>query len=1230
MKLSAISLRIITLLILFIIAGFTAEVFAFNQNAASSQSYDEDNIVEITVGDGNFIPPFRIPLDFYYRSSINQTIYFDHELDSITGLLTGITLYTTFISNLPQRQVEFYIATTPLLAVPSGFLPGSIFTKVFDGKVDFPAGENAVFIPFQQPFYYGGNNLVVMAHRVYNQYIHNQDDKFFSTTNLDYWNRSRQLPSNSVTYDPMNLPSGGTARPSAANATFRFYTGALGGLTGQVKDNLGSALPAAEIKIAGTSFVKKTSSAGAFAFPHLPVGQHTLEINLQGFLPKTINISIEQDQTLDLEIILTELALVSITGTVSASDLQGQGLQGALVSIEGYSTFQGITNLDGSFTIDSIFGFNNYEVTISHPQYFSWHSNLELDSQDQSLGSIVLTERTYHVSNLVASETPEGALLNWDPPSPQDALRYDDGVAHSRLGFNFGTFNSVLGAAHYRHAEIHQIRWYLTSNTVHNNVKLWIIGLDDQGKPDPGKIIQTYEQVPNIMHQWNSFDLPESLYLPHGFFLGVSAHGFLGLANDKGTQSPWEYVPGVQFGTFNIHDPLFPFTQVEEWGMQASFLLRAYGYDFGPAGENKATIPGRALESFRIYRLQQGQEQEQQFWDEMSAAFTSYEYVDENWHSLPPAVYRYAVVAEYTNDEFSRAVVSNVLANDMLVPFTVSISTNSGDNPLAAVVTISGGDDYYSFEYELESPEDGIVIFPEIWRGIYNISVSLQGFHTFEVIEFEILDELQTLEVILVENIQDPYGLAVETHDLEPGQAFFTWNNFYGYPNFHDGFESGDFQGWGKFIQGPGEPGNQGNAFWYATDEVDGNSPPEGDYIAKANWGYDIDTWLITPLLHIQEASQLSFFWYSSYFWSVDPNPNAQLMIKISEDDGLSWTQLWNWQHIGQWNSFSWYETTLDLDNLAGKSILVGLHLEANNNAITQIDNITIGQGRKTGTRAISNAILTEKDARRAPEGMPSAKALLGFNVFLDDMSQPIATQLQDTEFLFEQLAEGEYVAGVQAEYTTGLSTISTISFYVTEGYIPPAYQVTFNVSMHAVDINPSSDVVYITGDMLDWQIPGDMPLQQTMHPTEEELVYTATFELQAGTYQYKYFLNSGWNGAEWEGEPMREITVEDHMVVNNVFGDINDGIVGVKNPQEPLVNVFPNPANNKVNIVSSASISMIKLFSIDGRLLEAWPNKAAGNELSLDIGAFSNGIYLLQIISGNGVNIEKLQISRY
>jgi uncharacterized protein (TIGR02145 family) len=112
-----------------------------------------------------------------------------------------------------------------------------------------------------------------------------------------------------------------------------------------------------------------------------------------------------------------------------------------------------------------------------------------------------------------------------------------------------------------------------------------------------------------------------------------------------------------------------------------------------------------------------------------------------------------------------------------------------------------------------------------------------------------------------------------------------------------------------------------------------------------------------------------------------------------------------------------------------------------------------------------------------------------------------------------------------------------------THNYPPQPFLVTLNVDMtNAQNFNPASDIVYITGDMFGWALPGDDPSNQTMMRVGETMTWTKTVELPAGIYHYKYFLNYGWDYGEWGGEPNRLLVVTDNIEVNDIWAQYQGG----------------------------------------------------------------------------------------
>lgn len=106
---------------------------------------------------------------------------------------------------------------------------------------------------------------------------------------------------------------------------------------------------------------------------------------------------------------------------------------------------------------------------------------------------------------------------------------------------------------------------------------------------------------------------------------------------------------------------------------------------------------------------------------------------------------------------------------------------------------------------------------------------------------------------------------------------------------------------------------------------------------------------------------------------------------------------------------------------------------------------------------------------------------------------------------------------------------------------LPETFSVTFRVNMiTAENFDPDADSVYITGSMLSWDTPGENPDLQVMQQVDDTWAWTKTLELEAGSYDYKYFMNDGWDSGEWDGEPNRLIFVEGEKSVDDIWGSID------------------------------------------------------------------------------------------
>lgn len=85
------------------------------------------------------------------------------------------------------------------------------------------------------------------------------------------------------------------------------------------------------------------------------------------------------------------------------------------------------------------------------------------------------------------------------------------------------------------------------------------------------------------------------------------------------------------------------------------------------------------------------------------------------------------------------------------------------------------------------------------------------------------------------------------------------------------------------------------------------------------------------------------------------------------------------------------------------------------------------------------------------------------------------------------------------------------------------------------------------------------------------------------------------------------------------------DMFTSVNNNIENHMSIYPNPAEDKLNIVSESTINTVKVYSISGSLV--YDNNFNESSISLDVDNLTNGVYVIFIETENGLIREKLII---
>jgi len=89
----------------------------------------------------------------------------------------------------------------------------------------------------------------------------------------------------------------------------------------------------------------------------------------------------------------------------------------------------------------------------------------------------------------------------------------------------------------------------------------------------------------------------------------------------------------------------------------------------------------------------------------------------------------------------------------------------------------------------------------------------------------------------------------------------------------------------------------------------------------------------------------------------------------------------------------------------------------------------------------------------------------------------------------------------------------------------------------------------------------------------------------------------------------------------------VNLNALGIDNPKEINLSVYPNPASDMIFVTCEKPLPEIRVYDMAGRqMLDAWPGK---REVIIDVTTFHPGFYLLYIQSAQGVVRRKIIISK-
>ena len=159
----------------------------------------------------------------------------------------------------------------------------------------------------------------------------------------------------------------------------------------------------------------------------------------------------------------------------------------------------------------------------------------------------------------------------------------------------------------------------------------------------------------------------------------------------------------------------------------------------------------------------------------------------------------------------------------------------------------------------------------------------------------------------------------------------------------------------------------------------------------------------------------------------------------------------------------------------------------------------------------------------------------------------------------------------------------------------------------------------------------------------------TTTFEnIENGVFNSPYRDFMGYNVYRNEelmtASPIAELTYEDLGIANGyyeycvtaVYGDDCESepmcddvdiMVGIDELDGSDINIYPNPANDFVNLEFGNEVKTITIMNFTGQIVYTNENVSTQKILRINTSTFEAGIYIVQIETSNGMVSKKVHI---
>jgi len=238
----------------------------------------------------------------------------------------------------------------------------------------------------------------------------------------------------------------------------------------------------------------------------------------------------------------------------------------------------------------------------------------------------------------------------------------------------------------------------------------------------------------------------------------------------------------------------------------------------------------------------------------------------------------------------------------------------------------------------------------------------------------------------------------------------------------------------------------------------------------------------------------------------------------------------------------------------------------------------------------------------------PAEKSLLGYNIYRDNIKKN-TTPVTGTTYTDNNLLPGTYIYAVTAVYSNGESAKTPYAEVTIAGTTGKVQGFIRNAITHVSIPNGLVTASLADNGAVGYSTPFGSHYSLLLSPGVYNLTCMAQGYQSATSYNVEVVAN-GVRTVTFYLTPLTDESGKGGMLTQKGFDN--------------EINIFPNPANEFVNITGQ-DISEITITNQAG--LKVYEDKNAGNINNINLSGLKSGIYVARIVSLSGVTTRKIVV---